>query len=64
MATTRKKMNAVEIEKWLLREGAVPINDETEKEPWYREVSKPPQCLKGKKRTQTQKPTSSSADSN
>ena len=39
-------MNAEEMEKWLLKKGAVPVTKKTKKEPWYREVSKLPPCLK------------------
>ncbi len=41
----RRKMNAREMEKWLLGQGAVPVSEETKKEPWYREVSKLPPCM-------------------
>ena len=39
-------MNAREMEQWLVKKGAVPISKEIKKEPWFREVSKLPPCLK------------------
>lgn len=41
----RKKMNAEEMEKWLLSQGALPVTEEMKKEPWYAEVSKLPPCM-------------------
>jgi hypothetical protein len=41
----RKKMNAEEMEKWLLSQGATPVTEEMKKEPWYAEVSKLPPCM-------------------
>jgi len=41
----RKKMNAEEMEKWLLSQGATPVTEEMKKEPWYAEVSKLPSCM-------------------
>jgi len=41
----RKKMNAEEMEKWLLSQGAMPVTEEMKKEPWYAEVSKLPPCM-------------------
>ena len=41
----RKKMNAEEMEKWLLSQGAKPVTEEMKKEPWYQEVSKLPPCM-------------------
>ncbi|MDO8724175.1 MAG: hypothetical protein Q7J31_18395 [Syntrophales bacterium] len=42
----RKKMNAEEMEKWLLSQGATPVTEEMKKEPWwYTEVSKLPPCM-------------------
>ena len=38
-------MNAQEMEKWLLRQGAIPVTDEMKKESWYEEVSKLPPCM-------------------
>jgi len=43
----RKKMNAREMEKWLLSQGAIPVTDEMKKEAWYEEVSKLPPCMVG-----------------
>jgi len=45
----RKKMNAEEMEKWLLSQGATPVTEEMKKEPWYAEVSKLPTCMVQKK---------------
>ena len=55
----RKKMNAEEMEKWLLSQGATPVTEEMKKEPWYAEVSKLPPCmtLKKKARIDRQKDT-------
>ena len=39
-------MNAKEMEQWLLKKGAVPVSKKIKKEPWYKEVSKLPSCLK------------------
>jgi len=39
-------MNAREMEQWLIKKGAVPVSEQTKKEPWYKEVSKLPSCLK------------------
>ena len=48
----RKKMNAEEMEKWLLSQGATPVTEEMKQEPWYAEVSKlPPYMISGKKKT-------------
>ena len=33
------------MEKWLLSQGATPVNEEMKKEPWYAEVSKLPPRL-------------------
>jgi len=41
----RKKMNAEEMEKWLLSQGATPVTEEMKKESWYAEVSKLPACM-------------------
>ena len=38
-------MNAEEMEKWLLSQGAMPVTEEMKKEPWYAEVSKLPPCM-------------------
>ena len=43
-------MNAEEMEKWLLSQGATPVTEEMKKEPWYAEVSKLPPCLTLKKK--------------
>ena len=34
------------MEEWLLKKGAVPVSKKTKKEPWFKEVSKLPPCLK------------------
>jgi len=41
-----KIMNAKEMEQWLLKKGAVPVSKKIKREPWYKEVSKLPPCLK------------------
>ena len=46
MVERKKVMNAREMEQWLVKKGAVPISKEIKKEPWFREVSKLPPCLK------------------
>ncbi len=38
-------MNAEEMEKWLITQGATPVTEEMKKEPWYAEVSKLPTCM-------------------
>jgi len=39
-------MNAREMERWLIKKGAVSVSEQTKKEPWFKEVSKLPPCLK------------------
>ena len=34
------------MEQWLVEKGAVSVSKEIKKEPWFREVSKLPPCLK------------------
>ena len=46
MVKRKKIMNAREMEEWLLKKGAVPVSKGIKKEPWYKEVSKLPPCLK------------------
>jgi len=46
----RKRMNAKEMEKWLLSQGATPVTEEMKKEPWYAEVSKLPPCMTQEKK--------------
>ena len=46
----RKKMNAEEMEKWLLSQGAKPVTKKMQKEPWYAEVSKLPSCMMREKK--------------
>jgi len=48
MGGRKKIMNAREMEQWLLQKGAVPVSQEIKKQPWFREVSKLPSCLKPK----------------
>ena len=43
-------MNAEEMEKWLLSQGATPVTEEMKKEPWYAYVSKLPPCMAVKKK--------------
>jgi hypothetical protein len=38
-------MPTLEMEKWLLSQGATPVTEEMKKEPWYAEVSKLPSCM-------------------
>jgi len=38
-------MNAEQMEKWLLRQGATPVTEEMKKEPWYEEMSKLTPCM-------------------
>jgi len=47
----RKKMNAEEMEKWLLSQGAVPVTEKMKKEPWYADVSKLPPLYCVRKKT-------------
>ena len=46
MVERKKIMNAEEMERWLLKKGAVPVSEEIKKKPWYKGVSKLPSCLK------------------
>ena len=46
----RKKMNAEEMEKWLLSQGAKPVTKKMQQEPWYAEVSKLPSCMTQEKK--------------
>ena len=46
MVERKKIMNAKEMEKWLLKKGAVPVTKEIKKKRWYKEVRKLPPCLK------------------
>lgn len=41
-----KKMNAIEMEQGLISRGAVPVPEEFKKQPWYKELSMLPPCLK------------------
>ena len=43
-------MNAEEMEKWLLSQGATPVTEDMKKEPWYAEVSKLPPCITQEKK--------------
>jgi len=43
-------MNAEEMEKWLLSQGAKPVTKKMQKEPWYAEVSKLPSCITREKK--------------
>ena len=54
MGTRKKIMNAVELEKWLLNRGAVPVTKEIKEKPWYKEVSKLPSCMREKEAQQSQ----------
>ncbi len=51
----RKKMNAEEMEKWLISQGATPVTEEMKKEHWYAEVSKLPPCMMPKKKQQIER---------
>ena len=46
MVKRKKVMNAREMERWLIKKGAVSVSEQTKKEPWFKEVSKLPPCLK------------------
>jgi len=41
----QRRMTPLEMEKWLLSQGAVPVTEEMKKEPWYAEASKLPTCM-------------------
>ena len=45
MAERKKVMNAKEMEQWLLKKGAVPVNKAIKAKPWYKRVSKLPPCM-------------------
>jgi hypothetical protein len=45
MAERRKVMNAKEMEQWLLKKGAVPVDKEIKAKPWYKRVCKLPSCM-------------------
>jgi len=49
MVKRKKIMNAREMERWLIKKGAVPVSNQTKKEPWFKEVSELPPCLKPSK---------------
>ena len=49
MVKRKKVMNAREMERWLIKKGAVAVSEQTKKEPWFKEVSKLPSCLKPSK---------------
>jgi hypothetical protein len=49
MAKRKKVMNAREMEQWLIKKGTVSVSEQTKKEPWFKEVSKLPPCLKPSK---------------
>ena len=49
MVERKKIMNAKEMEQWLIKKGAVSVSKQTKKEPWFKEVSKLPPCLKPNK---------------
>jgi len=38
-------MTPLEMENWLLSQGAIPVTEEMKKEPWYAEASKLPPCM-------------------
>ena len=48
-------MNAEEMEKWLISQGATPVTEEMKKEHWYAEVSKLPPCMMPKKKQQIER---------
>ncbi len=52
----RKKMNAEEMEKWLISQGATPVTESMKKEPWYAEVSRLPSCMTLKKKPAADRP--------
>jgi len=45
MEKRKRRMTGKELERWLLKKGAVPITEEMKKEPWYEEMSKLPSCF-------------------
>jgi hypothetical protein len=38
-------MNAIEMERWLLSKGAVPVSEEMKKKPWYGKAIALPVCF-------------------
>ena len=38
-------MNAIELERWLLSKGAVPVSEEMKKKPWYGKAIVLPVCF-------------------
>ena len=46
MVKRKKVMNAREMERWLIKKGAVSVSEQTKKEPWFKEMSNLPPCLK------------------
>jgi hypothetical protein len=50
-------MTPVEMEKWLLSQGAIPVTEEMKKEPWYAEASRLPPCMVPEKKGQRAKKT-------
>ena len=45
MEKIKRRMTGKELERWLLKKGAVPVTEEMKKEPWYEEMSKLPPCF-------------------
>jgi hypothetical protein len=41
----QRRMTPLEMEKWLLSQGSIPVTEEMKKEPWYAEASKLPPCM-------------------
>lgn len=56
MVKRKKVMNAREMEQWLINKGAVPVSNQTKKEPWFKEMSKLPPCLKPSKAAESVTP--------
>jgi len=49
MVERKKVMNVKELERWLVNKGAVPVNEEIKKKPWYGAVCKLPPCMVDRK---------------
>ena len=47
MVRTKKVMNAIEMERWLLSKGATPVSEEMKKKPWYGKAIALPTCFSG-----------------
>jgi hypothetical protein len=45
MVRKKKVMSAIEMERWLLSKGAVPVSEEMKKKPWYGKAIALPACF-------------------